>query len=446
MQRLVRILKLLAFPAFYLFCLGVFAYVKFPYGRLKDRVVAEIEKRGKPGQRLEIGKLSPYWLTGVEVSNVKLHLPPEEAPAPAFPGGADFGMPAPAPGKESVVVIDEAHARVRLLPLLLGRVRLDFWASAFGGEIKGSAPVGTAKGEVEVEVEHVDVSRIEPLAQAIGVPVKGSMTGKLSLEAPDGKFNKANGTLDMTLSDVVVSDGKTKIQGLIELPPAKLGEVVLTAEAKEGALKITKLSANGADLEIVGDGKVSLKDPWSEAVADLFVRFKFTDAYRGKNGLTKTLLGEPGSSVPGLIEMQVPKMKRAKRADGFFGWHVTGPLKRLRFEPSTAEFTGAGAGLPSAAPKRPLGRGADSPFGGAKRPPFPVAGPTPKDREEPAALPPPPPPPSPPPARTIEMQPRLPAIPQTVAPAPLPPPAPPPPEPPPQEAPPPEAPPAEAQP
>src|SRR5262249_54502990 len=146
------------------FCLLLFGYLTFPFGRLKDRVIAEFEKNGKPGQHLEIGKLGAYWFSGIEVSGVKIHLPPDEPTPAGFPGGADFGAPA-TPAKETVIVIDEAHARVRILPLLLGRVRLDFWASAFGGEIKGTAPLGSAKGEVEVQIDHVDISKIEPLAQ-----------------------------------------------------------------------------------------------------------------------------------------------------------------------------------------------------------------------------------------------------------------------------------------
>ena len=370
--RLLRVVKLLAYPAFYLFCLVLFGYLTFPYGRLKDRVIAEVEKRGKPGQRLEIGKLGSYWLSGVELSGVKLHLPADEPPPAGFPG-SEFSAPA-APARESVIVIDEAHARVRLLPLLLGRVRLDFWMSAFGGEIKGSAPVGSAKGEVDVEVDHVDVARIEPIGHAIGVPLRGTATGKLVLEAPDGKFSKANGSLDLTLADVTVSDGKTKIQGLLELPPAKLGDLVIAAEAKDGALKVTKLAATGTDLEILGDGKISLREPWGDAIADLVLRFKFTDAYRGKNGTTKSLLGEPGSTKGGLIEeMPATKMKRAKRPDGFYGWHIWGPLRRLKFDPSTADFSGGAAAVPSTtapAPRRPFSKpGADSPIlSGPKRP------------------------------------------------------------------------------
>src|SRR5689334_15767647 len=75
----------------------------------------------------------------------------------------------------------------------------------------------------------------------------------------------------------------------------------------------------------------------ADSQADLYLRFKFTDAYRTKSDTTKTLLGDPTSPLPGLIEMQVPKMKRAKRADGFFGWHMHGALKNPRFDPSTVD-------------------------------------------------------------------------------------------------------------
>lgn len=418
--RLLAAARWLAFPAFYVFCLGLFGYLTFPYGRLKDRVIAEFEKRGKPGQRLEIGKLGSYWFTGVELTNVKLHLPSSE-PAATFPP-----HPEEAGGKESVIVVDEAHVRVRILPLLIGRVRVDFWAAAMGGEIKGTAPVGTAKGDFEVTLEHVDIAKIEPLMQAAGgVPMRGSVTGKLALNAPDGKFNKANGTLELTVADLAVSDGKTKIQGMIELPVAKGGDLVLSAEAKDGVLKINKLAATGTDIELVGDGKITLKEPWGDAPADLYLRFKFTDAYRGKSGLTKSLLGEPGSTLPGIIEIQVPKMKRAKRSDGFYGWHVHGPLKNLKYDPSTADFTG-GATTSTAAGKR--GKGStDSPFP-ARRPglnlplgtsqantdaPEPVRPRAVPAPAEPAPPPPTPPPPAPPPAAA-------PAPPPAAAPTPAP--------------------------
>jgi type II secretion system protein N len=440
-ERLLRIAKLAVYPAFYVACLALFGYLTFPFGLLKDRVIAEFARKGKPGQRLEIEKLSSYWFSGVELTNVKLILPPDE-PAPSFGyqgAGADFGAssPAAAPPKEMVIAIDEAHARVRILPLLIGRVRVDFWASAMGGEIRGVAPVGGSGGDVEVELTKVELGKIEPLTQALGLPLKGTATGKLALSAVDGKLSKAEGTLDLTVADIVVGDGKTKIQGILELPAARVGTLTLTAEAKDGVLKVTKLASQGADVELIGDGRITMKEPWNDSQTDLYLRFKFTDAYRTKSDTTKTLLGDPTSPLPGLIEMQVPKMKKAKRADGFFGWHMHGAFKNPKFDPSTVDVAPPAAAAASGAKngKFKKSSGVNFPFGpstagkddSAPTPPSPPPPTPPRAQEEPIRMAPEqpapvavtveqPPPPPPPPAPVPEQQ----AAPEGVQPAPAP--------------------------
>jgi type II secretion system protein N len=422
-ERFIRFARWVAYPLFYLFCLTMFGYLAFPYDRLKDRIVAEVERRSKAVQQVEIGHLSSYWFTGVEFSGVKITLRSDDSAGSkggmALPrSGEDFASVAAATApKESTITIDEGHARVRILPLLIGRVRVNFWASALGGEVTGTFPVGNSSGDVELELDKIDIGKIEPLVQAVGLPLKGTATGKLELSAVDGKFSKANGTFDLTIEGIVVGDGKTKIQGLIELPTAKLGTLTLAAEAKEGALKVNKLGATGPDLELVGDGKVALREAWNESNADLYLKFKFTDAYRGKNDTTKSLLGEPGSTLPGLMEMQLPKMKRAKRSDGFYGWHVHGPLRKLRYDPSSVDMASSSApGAGSARGGRPMSW---------KRPPG-VNLPSGKDREGDESPPPSPPvAPSPPPPRPSpdEAAPRpAEAMPEPPSPSPVPPP------------------------
>ena len=440
-ERLLRVARWLMYPAFYVACLALFGYLTFPFGLLKDRVIAEFARKGKPGQRLEIEKLSSYWFSGVEVTSVKLILPPDET-APggfAYPAaGADFGggSAAAAPAKETVIAIDEAHVRVRILPLLIGRVRVDFWASAMGGEIRGTAPVGGSGGNVEVELTKVDLNKIDPLTQALGIPVKGTATGKLSLASVDGKFSKGEGAADLSITDIVVGDGKAKIMGILELPAARVGTLTLTAEAKDGVLKITKLASQGADVELIGDGRITMKEAWNESQADLYMRFKFTDAYRTKSDTTKTLLGDPTSPLPGLIEMQVPKMKKAKRADGFFGWHMHGALKSPKFDPSTVDVAPPAAAADTAGAKGgkfKKSTGINLPFGASTAgkpdgasPPSPPEMPTPmapqRAPEEPIRLAPPEAPPAPvqmlPPA-PVAPAPEQQAAPEAVQPAPV---------------------------
>jgi len=394
-DRLKRIGKWAGYPLFYVFCLTLFGYLTFPFDLLKDRIIAEFEKQSR-GQRLEIGKMSSYWFSGVEMENVRLVIPPDDSPA-AMPAGFPGASSDASPPKDTVVVLDEVHARVRLLPLFIGRVRVDFWASAFGGEISGTAPVGKAGGDIELELSSVNMGKIEPLAQAVGLPLRGTANGKLELDAPDGKYDKMNGSLDLTITDLVVGDGKTKIQGLIALPAARAGTLTVAAEAKDGTLKITKLSADGADLQLVGDGKVSLKEPWNASVADLYARFKFTDAYRGKNDTTKSLLGDPKKpNMPSLIELQAPMMKKAKRSDGFYGLHVHGPLRRLKYDPSSAD--GGSGSTPTGRSRR---GGADSPFATQKGPNAPLIPPTNAMGTHTSEVEPVEPPPPPQPRRTF---------------------------------------------
>lgn len=382
--RAKTILKWMAYPAFYVLCLLLFAYLTFPYERLKDRIIAEFAKTQKPGdppQRLEIDSIDSYWFTGVELQGVRVITPPTreqlaehkravikyradkareeqagaKAAAPksvakAGKNGGD-GKDAkkdtePKPPKPTVLAIDEVQARARMLPLLVGDVELDFWAAALGGEISGTIPVSS--GEVEIELESVELALIPPLKEAVGFPLSGRATGSVQLSAPEGKFDKANGELELTIEDATVFDGKTKIAKLMPLPRARLGTLEMKANAKDGVLTVTSLTAQGLDVEIAGDGRMAIREPFDNSNLDVMVRFKFSDAYRSKDDKTKALLGDPGSKLPPLIEKEA-KVKRAKREDGFYAFRVHGLLKNPKFDAASA---GKGTG------KATLNRGA----------------------------------------------------------------------------------------
>jgi type II secretion system protein N len=417
-QKLLAAAKWAAYPAFYFFCLAMFGYLTFPYDRLKDRIIAEYalsqstKARGSAPNRVEVDEVSSYWFSGLEMYGMRLIIPADEPTSFAAAGKSED---AKAP-TDTVIEVEEAHARVRILPLLIGRVKVDFWAKAFGGEVSGAVPVGGASGPVELELEDVDLGQVQVLTAMVGLPLKGVANGQLELTATDGKFNKANGTFELTVKDVSVGDGVTKIKGAVALPEAKLGELTITAEAKDGVLKITNFAAPGPDIELVGDGKIAVREPWNDSNADLYLRFKFSDGYRSKNDVTKSLLGSPGSNAPALFELADPKIKRAKRPDGFYGWHMHGPLKRLKFDPTTSDGPGKRSGRQTETmtpPKKPgglsfpLGTAGPSPMAIPPAPPAaapPAPEPTPEPREAPpppAVAPPPPPPPvaAPPPPR-----------------------------------------------
>jgi type II secretion system protein N len=320
-----------AYPSFYLFCLVIFAYLTFPYDRLKERILVEFDAP-KPGKgspsHLEIDAIGPYWLSGISAKGVRIISPRTPGPEGELP--------------PSKFAIDEIHARLSVFQLLIGRLTFWFGGKAYGGTIDGWTRASSEGRVFEASLESVDISQIDAVGDLIaGLPLTGTLKGKLAWSLPEQKLAKATGTVELSIADLTAGDGKTKIAGKLALPKLNVGEFELSAEAKEGTLKVDKLGAQGQDLDLAGEGKIALRDPFPDGIADLYLRFRFADGYKGKNEMTKSLFGAPGSSAPALFELADPRIRTSKRPDGFYGWHMSGLLKDPRFEPSP---TGGSAG------------------------------------------------------------------------------------------------------
>ncbi|MGH7269623.1 MAG: hypothetical protein ACREJ3_04255, partial [Polyangiaceae bacterium] len=81
-ERLIKLAGPIGYPLFYAICFGLFASLTFPYGKLKERVIASFntEQRAGGGRELRIDSMGGYWLSGVSVKGVTL------LSAPAQPG------------------------------------------------------------------------------------------------------------------------------------------------------------------------------------------------------------------------------------------------------------------------------------------------------------------------------------------------------------------------
>jgi type II secretion system protein N len=415
--RIRRILAWVGYPAFYLACLMVFAYVSAPWDRLKNAFTTGFNS-GSP-LRMEIEKLSWSWhFPGIAASGVKFI-----GTAPAAPDAS--GKPRPAPE----YVVDDMYARVSVFPLLWGTTKIGFSLDGFGGGIGGMLKNASEDREFELEFDDVDAGKMPYLTEFVGAPVAGTVSGKIELKLPQGKLTTAEGTISLHIVDFAVGDGKSKIRDTIALPRLNAGKLDLEAEVTEGNVKITQFSTQGTDLELVSDGRIRLMDRMESSLAEINIRYKFSEAYKNKDDMTRGLFGAPNSNVPGLMDLD-PKVKMARRDDGFYAWHVTGPLSSLNFQPA-----GGSTGDSSARARRPPVRGFARPPSPAARPAAPPAAPAPPP-PEPAPNPEPPPPPPPPPPLPVPPPPPAAAPPMMTAPIPVPPQAPPPvPTPPPVEAP-----------
>jgi len=310
----------IGYPLFYLFCLAIFVPVTFPYDKVKERVVSSFnaDQRSSGGQQeLQIEGLSGYWLTGVRMTGVTLLSAPSE------------------PGKPPTkLAIDSATVRYAVLPALIGHSDLGFDAEAFGGEVSGSFDVNGKDKSLDATIETVDLGKVAPLVELLGVPLEGKLGGSVHLALPEGRLSKATGQVSLESKGTSVGDGKAKIKGALALPKLEVGTISIAADAKDGVMKLMKFAAGGKDLELQGDGRVTLRERVTDSLWDVQVRFRLNDVYRARNDITKSLFGVPGSSAPALFELADPKVVQSKRADGFYAWTVRGALAHLDFQPA----------------------------------------------------------------------------------------------------------------
>ena len=323
-----RILKYVGFVAFYLFALIFFAYLTFPYDRLRARIQSEFNasQTGPSPLTLRLGHLSSYWFSGIRADDLDLISPPSTVGTSEDPGK---------PAKPKVMRIDTVHARVSLLRLLFGTMHVNFGARAFGGEVTGFTSDADGGRKLEVDIEDLGLANAPLLADMLGLPIGGTLEGHVEFLLPEGKLSKAEGKVDLKVAALSAGDGKTKVLNAIALPKVEVGDLTLKATATAGGLKVDQLSAAGRDLDLQGDGSVRLRDTFDQSVLSLNARFKFNERFTNKDDMTRSLFGTPGSSAPALFDL-VPQNKHAKRPDGFYGWRVNGTFSHPTFVPSAS--------------------------------------------------------------------------------------------------------------
>jgi len=322
-ERIKKFAPWVGFPIFYIVCLLVFASWTFPYDKLKERIVTTFnaqQRNSSSPQELQIEELDSSFVTGVKAKGVKLISPPSD----------------PTKGPTEIK-IDEARARISLLSLLVGNKDVSFKLDAFDGVIKGSYAESSKERAIEINFEGVDMSKIDAIAANVGFPLDGRLNGTINLQLPEGKASKGNGAINLEIKDMYAGNAKELTVktplGPFTLPRLKVGQLTITGEAKDGVLKLTKLGSSGGDVELVGDGRVQMREVATDAHLDANLKFKINDAYRNKNDKTQLLFGKPGGKETPMLEMD-PNMKRSKSADGFYQLRIAGTLAKPDVKPS----------------------------------------------------------------------------------------------------------------
>ncbi len=309
---LERVSQWIGYPVFFFVCFMFFAYLTFPYDRLRDKL---IQVAAVQGYELEVIDLEPSWLTGVTLSGVRLILPAQAEGEPTLD-----------------LVVDELTVRVALLPLIIGNTALSFDAEMANGYAEGDVSLGDQEAEVEAELEMIDLKRISALRRYTKIPVEGVVTGEIELDMPQ-EIGQSTGEIELAIEGLAVGDNESQIQvpgwGGLTVDRADLGTLELTATIADGVATIDQLKSHGKDLKLDGSGTVRLARPLTRSQLDLLARLEILDAYKQRSGRIASVLD---------LAKARPEFKSAQTSDGAIQYKLTGSLGgRIRPRPAGRE-------------------------------------------------------------------------------------------------------------
>jgi hypothetical protein len=148
--------------------------------------------------------------------------------------------------------------------------------------------------------------------------------------------------VQLAAEDLVIGDGKAKVGGAIALPELHMGAFSLKAGITAGRLKLDECIAQGRDVDLALTGGLRLRKRLEGSLAELDLKFSFSEKYKTQSELTKALFGQPDSKVPGLFDTVTSSML-TKQEDGSYGARLYGPFARLKPKPLLGGQRSAGA-------------------------------------------------------------------------------------------------------
>jgi type II secretion system protein N len=249
----------LAYGAFFVAALVLALRWTFPSGAVLERIVVEAAARGWQLQAAETG---PAGLIGLTLRDVTLK---DRAGLTIPIDRVDLGMP--------------------LWPLITWKPRLTVEAWLYDGRVSGAFDVAAGPRQYRAELSGIDLARALPIRMASGVDLAGVASGSAQLLLPADEKVRPEGRLVLTVKEAGLTGGKVNLPGagMLTLPAARFGELVVELVLKDGRGTFEKLGATGGEVELAGEGIYFAWQPKLE-FAPLFgkARLKLAPAFTSK--------------------------------------------------------------------------------------------------------------------------------------------------------------------
>lgn len=284
---------------------GLVFRLSFPSERAAAWVAWQVDRSSGGQWALQVAEVNPWRVSGVELSQAELFSRPP-APTRRRAQGAEDGPPEPGPA-DRILQATRAAVRLRLLPLLRGRIGTAVDAELYGGTLAGTVTKDGDAIVLDLLAKDLDLAQY-PLE---GPTFQADMQGLLRIKAETLRLDQADpknsrGVLRFEATDLKLSNAS--VMGLT-LGEATFTEAILRFDVSDGKARVKKGSFVSDLVQVQIDGDINLAVPMgrSRLRLDLSVR-----------------LSEELDTLAGLV----PNLKSARDSDGLYHMTCTGTLDR----------------------------------------------------------------------------------------------------------------------
>ena len=253
---------------------------------------------------MEIGDLSPYWFTGVDIKKFAIK-------------GNNAGQ---------VLTIFECKrlkARASLFSLLVKRPSVSFYLQLNGGEVDGNVKQSDDFLSISGELDDVDLKNFSFITSKAGLVLTGKIDGDVDLKIDKQRSVNSTGSASLELVDWKIAAGEAKF-GEMAMP---LPDLVLTKgrDAKikvnvdKGSINFDIFKFAGGDLLLDLKGKIFMSSKAEN------YRFNLNGSFTASQKLN--------DAMPFLFIIE-----QQKQQDGSYPFNVTGRLTKPTIKIGTFTF------------------------------------------------------------------------------------------------------------
>jgi len=199
--------------------------------------------------------------------------------------------------KGSLLRLQDARVSLKLLPLLLGRVGLDYGGKIGAGVIQGEVTLGKAPGW-SVQARGVRLEEIPFFASVASARVKGELRLSGALESPQGI---ARGDLQLEVRGAELAGIKL---GDLPLPDASYREVRGALRVEKGRALLKSFTLNGDGIYVRLKGESTLATPLGNSPLSLVLEMMPKPAFLERQKFVFLLLTKYQSS-PGAFSVPI---------------------------------------------------------------------------------------------------------------------------------------------